>query len=90
MAVLAGTMAETFERTGEIELVERVEAAAAGNEAHWSGASLATVRAARRAARQGNKDEARALARRVIDAWSMADEPVPAVGEMRRLLAALR
>ncbi|WP_437593506.1 hypothetical protein [Sorangium sp. So ce1000] len=68
-----------------MELVERLEKAVPGVESHLGGASLAMVRAARRAARRGEVDEARALARRVIEAWAIADEPVPAIDEMRRI-----
>jgi hypothetical protein len=84
--VLAEPMVETFEHTGERELVDRVEAAIVDRSAELNGASLALVRAARRAARRGDAGRARALADRVIQAWSVADEPVPAVAEMRRLV----
>jgi hypothetical protein len=89
-AVLGDAMTATFERAGEAELVERLEAAVPDRDAELGGASLATVRAAIRAAKRRAPEEARALARRVIGAWSIADEPVPAVEEMRRLVAALR
>src|SRR6185436_843355 len=75
--VLAEPMVETFEHTGERELVDRVEAAIVDRSAELNGASLALVRAARRAARRGDAGRARALADRVIQAWSVADEPVP-------------
>ncbi|WP_438026831.1 protein kinase domain-containing protein [Sorangium sp. So ce233] len=88
--VLAGPMAEAFEHTGEIELVDRLEAAVDDRSAELNGASLALVRAARRAARRGAGERARALAKQVLDAWSVADEPVPAVAEMRRLAEAPR
>ncbi|MDC0746749.1 serine/threonine-protein kinase [Polyangium mundeleinium] len=84
--VLAEPMIETFEHTGESELVARVEAAMADRSGELNGASLALVRAARRAAKRGEKEQARALAHRVLDAWSVADETVPAVAEMRRLV----
>ncbi|WP_437900392.1 protein kinase domain-containing protein [Sorangium sp. So ce124] len=84
-AVMADAMAAVFERAGEMELVERLEKAVPAGERHLGGASLATVRAARRAARRGKVDEARALARQVIEAWAIADEPVPALDDMRRL-----
>ncbi|WP_437896383.1 serine/threonine-protein kinase [Sorangium sp. So ce124] len=86
--VLAEPMVETFERTGESELVARLEAAIADRSSELNGASLALVRAARRAARRGEDDRARELAKRVLDAWSVADETVPAVAEMRRLVEA--
>ncbi|WP_437958538.1 serine/threonine-protein kinase [Sorangium sp. So ce119] len=88
--VLAGPMAEAFERAGELELIDRLDAAVADRSAELNGASLALVRAARRAARRGDGDRARGLARQVLDAWSVADEPVPAVAEMRRLAQAPR
>ncbi|WP_437754859.1 protein kinase domain-containing protein [Sorangium sp. So ce1389] len=87
-AVMADGMTAVFERTGEAELAERLEQAVTAGESHLGGASLATVRAARRAARRGAVDEARALARQVIDAWAIADEPVPSLDEMRRLARA--
>ncbi|WP_433932930.1 protein kinase [Sorangium cellulosum] len=88
--VLAGPMAEAFEHAGELELIDRLDAAIADRSAELNGASLALVRAARRAARRGDGDRARTLARQVLDAWSVADEPVPAVAEMRRLVHAPR
>jgi hypothetical protein len=47
------------------------------------------VREAHRAHRRGDLKEARRLAQQVIDAWSVADEELPAVQDMRRLLGAL-
>jgi hypothetical protein len=88
-AVMSEAMATTFERTGEVNLVERLLAAVPDTSAELNGASLTLVRAARWAARRGERDQARALAQQVIEAWSVADEPVPAVEEMRRLLASL-
>ncbi|WP_437676975.1 protein kinase domain-containing protein [Sorangium sp. So ce131] len=87
-AVMADAMVGVFERTGEVEPAARLEEAVAQGEHQLGGASLATVRAARRAARRGKLDEARALARQVIEAWAVADESVPAVGEMRRIARA--
>ncbi|WP_437289140.1 protein kinase domain-containing protein [Sorangium sp. So ce406] len=86
--VLAEPMVETFERTGENELVARLEAAIADRSSELNGASLALVRAARRAARRGEDVRARELAKQVLDAWSVADETVPAVAEVRRLVEA--
>jgi hypothetical protein len=53
----------------------------------YNGADLAYVRAARRAAKRGDGARARELAQKVVDAWSVADEPVPAVAEMKALAA---
>jgi hypothetical protein len=88
--VLAESMVETFERTGETDLADRLERAIPDRSRELNGASLALVRAARRAAHRGEGDRARELAKQVLDAWSVADEPVPAVAEMRQLLQARR
>jgi serine/threonine protein kinase len=89
-ALLPDVMEAVFERTGETELVERLEAAALAGAGELNGASPAMARAARRAAAKGERARAQELARRVIEAWSVADETVPAVEEMRRLLAGSR
>jgi hypothetical protein len=47
------------------------------------------VRAAKRAAKRGDRARAKELAQKVVDAWSVADEIVPAVEEMKALLAKL-
>jgi hypothetical protein len=86
VAELDGPMIETFERTGETDLVSRLEAAVADRSAELNGASLAVVRAARRAAKAGDRAKARALAQQVVDAWAVADETVPVVEEMRRIV----
>jgi serine/threonine protein kinase len=89
-AVMFDAMAETFEHTGETYQVKRLIAAVPDTSAELNGASLAFVREARWAAGHGEPDKARALAQKVIDAWSVADETVPAVAEMQGLLASLR
>ncbi len=85
--VLSDAMEETFERTGDEELVQRLESigASAGAD-EYNGATMADVRAARRAAKHGDVVRAQLLARKVVDAWSVADESIPAVLEMRKLL----
>ena len=50
-----------------------------------NGATLAHARVARRAAGRGDRERARGLAKEVVEAWSVADAPVPVVEEMRRL-----
>ncbi|WP_394848903.1 serine/threonine protein kinase [Pendulispora brunnea] len=88
--VLSNAMEEAFERTGDNELVARLETMAMSSGANeYNGAAPADVRAARRAAKRGDSARARQLAQKVIEAWSVADEPVPAVAEMRRLVARL-
>jgi hypothetical protein len=85
-SLLPDAMAVVFERTGDVELLDRLEAATLANAQNLNGATLAVAHAARRAANRGDKERARALAKRVIEAWSVADETVPAVEEMRRLV----
>jgi len=51
-----------------------------------NGVSFAYVRMAERAAKRGDKETARRLATRVIEAWGAADAEVPAVGQMKKLL----
>lgn len=46
------------------------------------------LRAARRAWARGDKGRARALAKRVVDAWKLVDMKVPTVAEMTGLLSA--
>src|SRR5262245_10657967 len=88
--MVSGPMADAFERTGEDELAERIDAEVVAVGGELAGASLATVRAARRAAKRGERDRAKELAQKVIRAWSLADDAIPAVEEMRKLLATLR
>jgi hypothetical protein len=83
VAVLPDAMIKAFER--EPEIVAKLEAALTDRAGELGGGSPAMVRAARRAARAGRRDEARALALRIVEAWSPADETVPAVEEMRAL-----
>ncbi len=52
-----------------------------------AGISMALPRMARRAMRQGHRDEAKKLAQQVIDAWSLLDAPSPQVAEMRAIVA---
>lgn len=85
-ALLVDAMLDAFERAGDKDLALRLSAAVKETSDELNGASLATVRAARRAAKQGDRRAAQTLAKQVIDAWSVADETVPAVEEMRRLI----
>jgi len=52
----------------------------------YGGAHPAQYREAKRAARRGNWEKAKHLARRVIEAWSTADVALPATKEMQGLL----
>ena len=85
-AVLPEAMADAFERSGDIELAEKVDVAEMSRAAEFNGVTLAHVHAARRALASGDLATARTLARQVVAAWSVADEDLPAKTEMRRLL----
>jgi hypothetical protein len=87
---LRAPLALAFERAGEADLAEKVDAAALARRGLYNGANLAYVRGALRAEKRKDKDTARRLAQAVVDAWSVADDDVPAVEQMRKLLARLR
>jgi hypothetical protein len=89
LSVLPDAMAEAFEDAGQPELAERVEEVEMLREGELHGATLGHARAAKRARDRKDWAKARALAQQVIEAWSVADEDVPAVAEMQRLLATL-
>ncbi|HEX8793504.1 MAG TPA: serine/threonine-protein kinase [Polyangiaceae bacterium] len=83
--------AVAFDATGDADLAERVdERLIAAQDGNYAGASLSHVRAARRAMARGDHARAKQLAQQVVDAWGAADVPVPAVAEMKALLARLR
>jgi hypothetical protein len=82
-------MVDAFDRTGAHDLAARVDAEVMLRAPDLHGATLGHVREAHRAHRRGDLKEARRLAQQVIDAWSVADEELPAVQDMRRLLGAL-
>ena len=79
---------EAFEREGEVAAVERLERSHLRH-IGFAGAHPVHVREARRAARAGDTARARELAQRVVQSWGTADVSVPAVAEMRALLARL-
>jgi hypothetical protein len=79
---------DVFVQVGEPALAERLEEAHLDRDT-FAGAHLAHVRSARRALAAGDTARAREMAQRVVDAWSVADVAVPAVEEMRALLAGL-
>ena len=78
---------DAFDRAGEDGLRQRVARIQLRNES-LAGAHPAHVFEARRAAREGDSERARELARRIVDAWGAADVEVPAVDEMRALVEA--
>ncbi len=87
IARVALVVAPTFDRVGEPDLAERADQWQLDRAREFNGATLAHVRAAVRAWRRGDHARARRLAQTVVDAWGVADETVPAVAEMRALLA---
>jgi hypothetical protein len=88
--LLRTLLAVAFERAGDGDLAEKADAAALARRGLYNGANLAYVRGALRAEKRKDKETARRLAQAVVDAWSVADDDVPAVEEMRKLLARLR
>ncbi|HEX3480595.1 MAG TPA: protein kinase [Kofleriaceae bacterium] len=82
-------MVAVFDGTGAPDLAARVDAEVMQRAPEFHGATLGHVRQAHRAQQRGDLEEARRLARQVIDAWSVADEELPAVQDMRRLISAL-
>jgi hypothetical protein len=80
--LLRAPMATAFDRAGESELAERVDASALQES---SLPSLALERGALRAARRGDCETAQRLAARLVAAWDVADEKPPAVERMKRL-----
>jgi hypothetical protein len=89
-AGMRDALAIAFERAGDLELAERLDAPIVAKGGRYNGIELAHVRAAWRAEKRGDKELAKKLAQQVIDAWSVADEEVPAVVEMRKLLLRLK
>jgi hypothetical protein len=83
-------LATVLDRTGEGDLAEKLDAPIVSTMGRYNGVELAHVRAALRAEKRGDTERARALAQKVVDAWSVADEEVPAVAEMRKLVKRLK
>ena len=86
---IRGVLAIAFDRAGEEALAEKIDTSD-NSGSSMNGADLSSVRSARRAEKRGDKARARELAQKVVDAWSVADETVPAVAEMRAILARVK
>jgi eukaryotic-like serine/threonine-protein kinase len=86
--LMRDTIADAFDRTGDFAMAELVDRRAMDDAEAFHGATLAHVRAARRAAKRGDKAAARSLAAAVVRAWATADVPPPALREMRALAGA--
>jgi hypothetical protein len=82
-------LATVFDQAGDLDLADRVDEVLLRLPGDWNGANIAHVRGALRAERRSDRATAERLAHAVIDAWGGADVAVPAVAEMRALLARL-
>ncbi len=69
------------------DLADTLDAPQAAQRGIYNGEDWFTVLRARRAFARGDRETGRKLARRIVDAWKLADTPVPAVAEMERELA---
>ena len=88
-AALSDALVDAFQRTGADDLAEQVDREVMRRAGEFHGATLGHARAALRAFARGDRETARRLAEQVRDAWSVADEPPPALAAMRELLARL-
>jgi hypothetical protein len=79
---------EAFEREGEPALAARLDGRKMSF-TNTAGVSEAAPREAKRAKARGDNARARELARKVVEAWEVADTKVSAVAEMRTLLRSL-
>ena len=82
-AIVRTPMADLFDRVGEPDVADRVDAGALGDAAL---PSLALARAAARAEKRGDCATARRHAQRLVDTWGTSDERPPAVERMKKLL----
>jgi|GEM_PF-2231326 len=82
-------LAIAFDRAGEMDLADEVDAPVLRLVDYPRTADLAWVRAAKRAHKRGDVVLARKLASAVVDKWRFADDKIPATAEMRELLAKL-
>ncbi len=80
-------LVDVFDRGNVPELAEAFDLPHV-DDRNLHGASLATLRTARRAWTKGDKERARTLAKRVADAWRLVDMTVLAVAEMTSMLSA--
>jgi len=84
-----GFAARAYDAIGDHDAAQRVDGGAFRWRALFGGATRAHVRAAKRAVITKDYDAAQKLAQTVIDAWGVADVPVPNVAEMKALIASL-
>jgi hypothetical protein len=86
---LRDPLAIAFDRVGEPDLADEVDAPMVALVDLPRTADLAWARAAKRAHKRGDVVQARKLAQAVVDKWRFADEKIPAAQEMKELLAKL-
>lgn len=89
-ATMPDAMVEVFDHSGDAVLVRRIDEAEMARANEFNGATLAHVRASRRALDAGDTARARVLARQVVDAWSVADDDVPVLRKLREALGPAR
>ena len=82
---LGDFLVDVFDRGGVPELADALDRAHV-DDRNLHGASLAALRTARRAWARGDKERARELAKRIVDAWKLVDMKVPAVAEMDKII----
>lgn len=78
---------EAFIRVGAFEAAKELDEKDLERFHLFGGVGRRNVRAARHAAARGDIKRARELAREIVDAWSRADMEIPAITEMRAILA---
>ncbi len=78
---------DALQRAGELEAAAAADAQLVKMPGIFNGAAMAWVGAAKRAVERGDWAMARQVGQAVIAAWSGADVEVPAVAELRALLA---
>ena len=86
---LRDPMAIAFDRGGMSELGTEIDVSTVALVDLPRTAELSWVREARRALARGDEATARKLAQAVVEKWRFADEDVPAMQEMKALLAKL-
>ncbi len=86
MEIVRTLPTEAFEAAGERDLAARLDARKMAFTI-VAGISDAAPREAKRAFARGDRQKAIELARRVVQAWEVADVEIPAVAAMRALLA---
>jgi hypothetical protein len=87
LAPLRDAVANALDRSGDSELADKVDAPSVAGAGMFNGADLSVVRTALRAEKRGDHARARELAQRAVDAWAVADAPVPSLAAMRKILA---